>query len=44
MNRARAEEIRRLYFSRTLNQRQLAERYGLRQHSISRIVSGLVWA
>jgi len=44
MTREKAEEIRRVYFAREANQRELAERYGIRQHSVSRIVSGQVWA
>jgi DNA-binding transcriptional regulator LsrR (DeoR family) len=43
MNRAKAEEIRRRYFAREKKQRELAEEYGIKQHSVSRIVSGLVW-
>ncbi len=44
MDRKKAAEIRRAYFSREANQRQLGERYGIGQNSVSRIVSGLVWA
>lgn len=44
MNRAKADEIRRAYFAREANQRQLGERYGIAQNSVSRIVSGQVWA
>ena len=39
-----AEEIRRAYFSREANQAALARRYGCRQNTISRIVSGITWA
>ena len=44
MDRAKAAEIRRAYFAREANQRQLGERYGIKQHTVSRIVSGQVWA
>ncbi len=44
MNRAKAEEIRRAYFAREANQCELAERFGISQGSVSRIVSGRVWA
>ena len=43
MTPERAEEIRSAYFSREANQRQLAERYGVRQNTVSRIVSGQSW-
>lgn len=43
MNQAKADEIRRLYFERKANQKQLAEMYGIKQNSVSRIISGLVW-
>jgi DNA-binding transcriptional regulator LsrR (DeoR family) len=43
MTRALAREIRDLYFSRWFKQREIAEMYGIRQHSVSRIVSGRVW-
>lgn len=38
-----AREIRRAYFAREAKQQELAERFGIRQASVSRIVSGLVW-
>ena len=44
MTRTIAEEIRRLYVSRQAKQAELAERYGIRQNSVSRIVSGKVWS
>lgn len=44
MDRAKADEIRRAYFAREANQRQLGERYGIAQHSVSRIISGVVWS
>lgn len=43
MNRQLANQIRDLYFSRWFKQREIAELYGIRQHSVSRIVSGRVW-
>jgi DNA-binding transcriptional regulator LsrR (DeoR family) len=43
MTREKAEEIRREYFSGGVTQTQLASRYGLRQGTVSRIVSGRVW-
>jgi DNA-binding transcriptional regulator LsrR (DeoR family) len=43
MTQAIANEIRRAYFAREAKQRELAERYGIRQHSVSRIISGQVW-
>lgn len=43
MTRQKAEEIRRAYFAREARQRELAERYGIRQNTVSRIISGLVW-
>ncbi len=39
-----AEEIRRAYFSREATQAELGRRYGRKQHTISRIVSGITWA
>ncbi len=44
MSRQIAEQIRDLYFSRWFKQAEIAELYGIRQHSVSRIVSGKVWA
>ena len=44
MDREKAIEIRRAYFSREANQRQLGERFGIAQHTVSRIISGQVWA
>lgn len=44
MTPEKAAEIRRAYFAREANQRQLGERYGITQHSISRIVSGYSWS
>jgi predicted DNA-binding protein (UPF0251 family) len=42
MDRSKAEAIRR-NFRREAKQAELAARYGVKQHTISRIVSGLVW-
>lgn len=44
MTREKASEIRRAYFAREANQRQLGERFGIAQHSVSRIISGQVWS
>jgi predicted XRE-type DNA-binding protein len=44
MSPAIAQQIRDLYFSRWFTQAEIAELYGIRQHSVSRIVSGQVWA
>jgi DNA-binding transcriptional regulator LsrR (DeoR family) len=44
MTPEKADEIRRAYFAREANQPQLARRYGITQHSVSRIVSGLSWS
>jgi DNA-binding transcriptional regulator LsrR (DeoR family) len=44
MDRAKASEIRRRYFAREATQAQLAAEYGIRQGSVSRIISGQVWA
>lgn len=44
MTREKAQEIRRAYFAREAKQKELAERYGIRQNTVSRIVSMQVWA
>lgn len=44
MNLAKAREIRRRYFAREMNQPQLAREFGIKQGSVSRIISGQVWA
>jgi len=44
MNREKAEEIRKLYFSRQAKQEQIAKMFGIRQNTVSRIVSGVTWA
>jgi DNA-binding transcriptional regulator LsrR (DeoR family) len=38
-----AREIRQRYFDRQMNQRQLADAYGIKQNTVSRIVSNQVW-
>lgn len=38
-----AAEIRRAYWSRELNQRQLAEKYGSSQAAVSRIINEECW-
>ena len=43
MNAEIAAEIRRRYFAREATQAALGREYGIRQHSVSRIVSGLSW-
>ncbi len=44
MDRAKAEEIRALYFSRQKKQAELAAMFGIKQNTVSRIISGQVWA
>ena len=44
MTRQIADQIRDLYFSRWFRQHEIAEIYGIKQNSVSRIVSGQVWA
>ena len=44
MNRAKADEIRRAYFLREMTQAALAKLHGIRQGSVSRIISYQVWA
>ena len=44
MNFEIAEKIRTEYFSRTATQQELADKYGIKQNSVSRIISGLVWS
>jgi len=43
MTRAKAQEIRRAYFAREAKQAELAAKYGVRQNTISRIISDQVW-
>ena len=44
MDRAKAAEVRRAYFAREATQTQIAERFGIKQGTVSRIISGQVWA
>lgn len=44
MNQERAQKIRELYLQRAATQKQLAERFGVSQGTISKIVSDQVWA
>jgi transcriptional regulator with XRE-family HTH domain len=44
MNHERAQKIRELYLQRAATQKQLAERFGVSQGTISKIVSDQVWA
>ena len=39
-----ADEVRRLYFSRQMTQKQLAAKFGISQSAICRIVSNHTWA
>jgi len=39
-----ADEVRRLYFSRQMTQKQLAAKFGLSQSAICRIISNHTWA
>jgi DNA-binding transcriptional regulator LsrR (DeoR family) len=43
MTAQKAAEIRRAYFSREAKQAELARRYGIKQNTVSRIVSGITW-
>jgi DNA-binding transcriptional regulator LsrR (DeoR family) len=43
MTAQKAAEIRRRYFAREANQAALAMQYGIRQGTVSRIVSGATW-
>lgn len=44
MTQDKAEEIRKLYFSRTLTQKQLAQKYLISQSAVCRIISGWTWS
>lgn len=44
MNRAKADVVRHQYFKLRLKQREIAEIHGIKQNTVSRIVSGMVWA
>lgn len=43
MNQERAQKIRELYLQRAATQKQLAERFGVSQGTISKIISDQVW-
>ena len=43
MTLEKAEEIRRRYFRREATQSKLAAEYGIKQNTVSRIVSGVTW-
>ena len=43
MTREQADEIRRLYFSRTMKQKELAVHFKVSIATVSRIISGLTW-
>lgn len=43
MTHEKAEAIRKLYYSRQMKQVELAELFGVRQCTISRIISYQVW-
>jgi DNA-binding transcriptional regulator LsrR (DeoR family) len=44
MTPAAAREIRRAYFAREAKQAQIARRFGVKQNTVSRIVSGITWS
>jgi transcriptional regulator with XRE-family HTH domain len=44
MDRERAQKIRELYLQRAATQKELAERFGVSQGTISKIISDQVWA
>lgn len=44
MTPEKAQEIRRRYFRREATQAKLAEEYGIKQNTVSRIVSGITWS
>jgi len=39
-----AQTIRQLYFVGKLKQREIGKMFGIKQHIVSRIISGQVWA
>lgn len=43
MNSQKASEIRDKYFNQRMKQTEIAIEYGIKQGSVSRIVSGCVW-
>jgi DNA-binding transcriptional regulator LsrR (DeoR family) len=44
MTPEKAAEIRRRYFAREATQAELGRQYGRAQNTISRLISGLIWA
>lgn len=44
MDHERAKKIRELYLSRSMTQKELAQRFGVSQGTISKIISDQVWA
>ena len=43
MDQEKAEEMRRLYFSRTMKQKELAVHFKVSIATVSRSISGLTW-
>lgn len=43
MTPADADRIRELYFREKVKQQQIADMYGIKQNTVSRIISGIVW-
>lgn len=43
MDADKATEIRRRYFAREAKQAELAVEFGVKQHTVSQIISGLRW-
>lgn len=44
MDAVKATEIRRRYFAREAKQAELAAEFGVKQHTVSQIISGLRWS
>ena len=44
MNQEKADEMRRLYFSRTMKQKELAVHFRVSIATVSRIISGFTWS
>lgn len=44
MNLTVAREMRRLYFGERIKQVRIAEQFGVKPNTVSRVVSGIVWA
>jgi len=43
MNKEKADEIRKLYFTKRMKQWEIGELFGIGQPSVSRIISDQVW-